>query len=83
MKGVFTTFNKCQAKKRLGLQFVYERQSDQMMRKKIRQIFQRIAQKVAKSKKGKNIYKKAQFENPKHLHQTTFKTLKYLQQTMF
>jgi hypothetical protein len=22
-------------------------------------------------------------ENPKHLHQTTFKTLKYLQQTMF
>jgi hypothetical protein len=47
------------------------------------QIFQRIAQKVAKSKKGHNIYNKAQFENPKHLHQTTFKTLKYLQQTMF
>jgi hypothetical protein len=47
------------------------------------QIFQRIAQKVTKSKKGQNIYNKAQFENPKHLHQTTFETLKYLQQTMF
>jgi len=52
-------------------------------KKKIRRIFQRIAQKVAKSKKGQNIYSKAQFENPKHLHRTTFKTLKYVQQTMF
>jgi hypothetical protein len=34
-------------------------------------------------KKDQNIYNKAQFENPKHLHQTTFETLKYLQQTMF
>jgi hypothetical protein len=34
-------------------------------------------------KKGQNIYNKAQFEYPKHLHQTTFETLKYLQQTMF
>jgi hypothetical protein len=50
---------------------------------KNRQIFQRIAQKVAKSKNGKNIYNKAKFESPKHLHQTTFETLKYLQQTMF
>ncbi len=58
-------------------------QSDQTIRKKDRQIFQRIAQKVAKSKKGQNIYNKAQFENPKHLHQTPFKTIKYLQQTMF
>jgi hypothetical protein len=24
-----------------------------------------------------NIYVKAQFENPKHVHQTTFETLKY------
>jgi hypothetical protein len=31
----------------------------------------------------KNMYTKAQFENPKHLHQTTFENLKYLQQTMF
>jgi hypothetical protein len=54
-----------------------------MIRKKIHQIFQRIAQKVAKSKKGQNIYNKAQFENPKRLHQITFNTLKYLQQTMF
>jgi len=35
------------------------------------------------AKKGPNIYNKAQFESPKHLHQTTFETLKYLQQTMF
>jgi hypothetical protein len=34
-------------------------------------------------KKGQNIYNRAQFENTKHLHQTTFETLKYLQQTMF
>jgi hypothetical protein len=34
-------------------------------------------------KKGQNIYNKAQFESPKHLHQATFETLKYLQQTMF
>jgi len=47
------------------------------------QIFQRITQKVGKSKKGQNIYNKAQFESPKHLHQTTFETLKYLHQTMF
>jgi Na+/phosphate symporter len=43
---------------------------------KIGQIFQRIAQKVAKSKKGRNIYNKAQFESPKHLHLTTFWNLK-------
>jgi hypothetical protein len=47
------------------------------------QIFQRIAQKSCQVKKGQNIYNKAQFESPKHLHQTTFETLKYLQQTMF
>jgi len=46
-------------------------------------MFKKIAQKVAKSKKDQNIYNKAQFENPKHLHQTTFKSLKYLQQTIF
>ncbi len=47
------------------------------------QIFRRIAYKVAKSKKGQNIYNKTQFQSPKHLPQTTFETLKYLQQTMF
>jgi hypothetical protein len=57
-------------------------QSDQKIRKKICQIFQKIAQKVAKSKKGQNIYNKAHFESPEHLHQTTVETLKYLQQTM-
>jgi hypothetical protein len=31
-------------------------------------------------KKGQNIHNKAQFESPKHLQQTTFETLKYLQQ---
>jgi hypothetical protein len=45
--------------------------------------FSKIAQQVAKYKKGQNIYNEAQFESPKHLHQTTFETLKYLQQTMF
>jgi hypothetical protein len=58
-------------------------QGDQMIRKKNRQIFQRLAQKVAKSKKGQIIYNEGQFENPKHLHQTTFDTLKCMQQTMF
>jgi hypothetical protein len=29
-----------------------------------------------------NIYIKAEFESPKHLHQTTFEALEYLQQTM-
>ncbi len=31
------------------------------------------------SQKGQNMYSKAQFKNPKHLHQTTFKTSIYLQ----
>ncbi len=32
--------------------------------------------------KCQNINIKAKFESPKQLHQTTFETLKYLQQTM-
>jgi hypothetical protein len=56
-------------------------QGDHKIRKKIAKFFKK-AQKVAKSKKGQNIYNKAQFERPKHLHQTTFETLKYLQQTI-
>jgi len=37
--------------------------------------FQRIAPK-SPSQKGQNIYNKTQLENPKHLHQTTFKTIR-------
>jgi hypothetical protein len=43
---------------------------------KIANFFQKIAQNVAKSKKAKNIYNKAQFESLKHLQQTTFQTFK-------
>jgi hypothetical protein len=45
--------------------------------------FSKKSQKSCQVKKGQNIYNKAQFESPKHIHQTTFETLKYLQQTMF
>jgi hypothetical protein len=50
-------------------------QGDQKIRKKL--------PKKSLIKKGQNIHNKAQFESPKHLHQTTFETLKYPQQTMF
>jgi hypothetical protein len=40
-------------------------------------IFQKVAQKSLQAKKGQNMYNKTQFENPKHLHQSTFETLKY------
>jgi hypothetical protein len=44
-------------------------------------IFQKVAQ---KAKKMTNIYNKAQNESPKYLlHQATFETSNYLQQTMF
>jgi hypothetical protein len=45
--------------------------------------FSKNSPKSCQVKKGQNIYNKAQFESPKHLHQATFKTLEYLQQTMF
>jgi len=41
-----------------------------------------VAKTVAKPKKCQNIYTKAQFESPKHLHQITFEPLKRSQQTM-
>jgi hypothetical protein len=41
--------------------------------------FCKVAKTVAKTKKAKI---KVKFESPKHLHQITFETLKYLQQTM-
>jgi hypothetical protein len=44
--------------------------------------FSKNSPKSHQVKKGQNIYNKAQFESQKHLHQTTFETLKYLQQTM-
>jgi hypothetical protein len=34
-------------------------------------------------KSSQNVYIKVQLESPKYLHQITFETLKYLQQTMF
>jgi hypothetical protein len=44
-------------------------------------IFQKVAQ---KAKKMTNIYNKAQNGSPKYLlHQATFETSNYLQQTMF
>jgi hypothetical protein len=42
-------------------------------------IFSKNSPKSCHVKKGQNIYNKAQFESPKHLRQTTFETLKYLQ----
>jgi hypothetical protein len=51
-------------------------QGDQKFGKKLPN-FLKIAKKVARSKKGQNIYIKALFESPKHLQQTTFETLKY------
>ncbi len=58
---------------------VCRKQGDQKIRKKIAKIKKKIAQKVAKSKKGQNIYNKSQFERPKHLQQITFETLKVAQ----
>ena len=46
-------------------------------------IFQKCSLNSLQAKKGQNIYNKVQFESPKRLHQTTFKTLEYIQQTMF
>jgi hypothetical protein len=51
--------------------------------KKISPNFSKNSPKSCQVKKGQNIYNVAQFENPKHLHQTTFDTLKCMQQTMF
>jgi hypothetical protein len=43
----------------------------------------KVAQTVAQPKRCQNIYFKTQLKSPIHLPQTTFKTGKYLQQTMF
>jgi len=43
---------------------------------KIAKILKKSSQNSCQVKKCQNIYTKAQFENPEHLHQTTFITLK-------
>jgi len=58
------------------------KQGDQKIIKKLPN-FSKNSLKSCQVKKGQNIYNKAQLKNPKHLHQTTFETLKYLQQIMF
>jgi hypothetical protein len=45
--------------------------------------FSKNSPKSHQVKKGQNIYNKAQFENPKHLHQTTLETLKYYNKPCF
>jgi hypothetical protein len=58
---------------------VFYHQGDRRFGKKIAQFFKKVAQTVSKPRpKGQNIFNKSQFESPKHLHQTTFETLKYL-----
>jgi hypothetical protein len=49
-------------------------QGDQKIRKKSPN-FSKNSPKSCQVKKSQNIYNKAQFESPKHLHQTTFETL--------
>jgi hypothetical protein len=58
-------------------------QGDQKVRKNNLPNFSKSSPESLQVKKGQNVYYKAQFESPKHQHQTTFETLKYLQQTMF
>jgi hypothetical protein len=59
-------------------------QSYQKFWKKNCPSFQKVAQKVSKlKKKCQNILNEAQIESPDYLHQTTFETLKYLQQALF
>jgi hypothetical protein len=52
------------------------RQCDQMIRKKAAQLLEKVA------KKSQNIYIKVSVKIPKHKHQTSFETQKYLQQTI-
>jgi hypothetical protein len=52
-------------------------QGDQKIGKKFAPILEKVAKTVAKSKRPKNIYIKAQFQSPQHLNQTTLEPLKY------
>ncbi len=58
-------------------------QGDRMIGGEIAKILEKVAKTVAKTKKCQNIFNKAQFESPKHLHQDPSKPLKYTQQTIF
>jgi hypothetical protein len=49
--------------------------------KNLAQLLEKVAKKVTKPKKCQIICLKAQFESSKHLHKTTFETLKHLQQS--
>jgi hypothetical protein len=55
-----------------------QRDCDQVTRRLEKNLpnFSKKSPKSCQVKKSQNINNKAQFENPKHLHQTTFKTLK-------
>ncbi len=57
-------------------------QGDQKILKNA-QCFKKVAQTVYKPKKDKISTTKLNLKAPKHVHQTHFETLKYLQQTMF
>ncbi len=50
-------------------------QGDRMIGGESAKILEKVAKKVAKQKKCQNIFNKAQFESPKHLHQNPYKLL--------
>ncbi len=56
-------------------------QGDPKSGKKFAQ-FLKSSQNSFQAQKCQNIYIKALFESPNYLHETTFETLKYVQQTM-
>jgi hypothetical protein len=57
-------------------------QGDQMICEKIAHL-KKSSPNSLEAKKYRNIYNKTHLESPKHLHQTLFEPLKYLQQSMF
>jgi hypothetical protein len=62
------------------LKGMIDKQCDQKFWNKITHL--KKAKKVS-YQKSLNVSNKAEIESPKYIHQTTFETLKYLQQTMF
>jgi hypothetical protein len=52
----------------MGLFWLKRQQCDQKIKQNFAQFFEKVA-------KNQNIYIKAEFESPKHQHQTTFETL--------
>ncbi len=59
------------------MEFTTEDQGDQKVRKKSPN-FSKSSPKSFQVKTGQNLDNKAQFENPKPQHKTTFETLKFL-----